>query len=379
MGTMSEGHWLRRHWKLVLNVVTVLALVILVFAIRHELADTFRRLGQVHAAALLLIIPVEALNYHAQVRLYQRLFAIVGNKLEYGYLYRTSLELNFVNHVFPTGGVTGLSYFTLRVRRGKALTGAKATLVHIMKVSLYILSFELVLIFGVLALAIMGRVNNLVMLVAGSLSTLMLIGTAGFFYILGSKQRINSFFTAVTMGLNRLIHLVRRSHPETINIDQSRQVCDDFHDNYFEIKHSLPRLKAPFLYALLADITEVAAVYVVYVAFGQFVNVGAVILAYAIANFAGLISVLPGGVGIYEALMTAVLASTGVPPAVSLPVTVTYNGLSTAPSAAGSYTVVENVNNAEYAGTAATTLVILPSCGLIVDTPTTVLAKWNSA
>jgi uncharacterized membrane protein YbhN (UPF0104 family) len=47
-------------------------------------------------------------------------------------------------------------------------------------------------------------------------------------------------------------------------------------------------------------------------------------LAYGIANVAGLVSVLPGGIGIYEALMTAVLVSTGVPAAVSLPVTVMY-------------------------------------------------------
>jgi len=321
---MSETSWLRRRWKLVVNLVTVGALVILVFAIRHELADTFRRLGHVHAWMLLLIIPIELLNYHAQARLYQRLFAIVGNRLSYWYLFKTSLELNFVNHVFPTGGVTGLSYFTLRVRRGKELSGAKVTLVHVMKVTLYILSFELVLIFGVLALAVMGHAGSLVMLVAGSLSTLMLIGTAGFFYILGSKERINNFFTALTKGLNRVIHVVRSGHPETINIEQAREVFDDFHNNYMEIKQSLPRLRAPFLYALLADCTEVAAVYIVYVAFGDLVNIGAVILAYAIANFAGLISVLPGGVGIYEALMTAVLASTGVPPGVSLPVTVTY-------------------------------------------------------
>ncbi len=321
---MSEKAWLRQRWKLVLNLATLGALIILVYAIRHELADTFKRLGQVHGWTLLLIIPVELLNYHAQARLYQRLFAIVGNRLSYKFLFRTSLELNFVNHVFPTGGVTGLSYFTLRVRQGKELTGAKATLVHVMKVGLYILSFELVLIFGVFALAVMGRVNNLVMLVAGSLSTLMLIGTLGFFYILGSKQRINSFFTALTKALNRVIHIVRPKYPETINIGQAHRVFDDFHNNYLEIQQSLPQLKAPFWYALLADITEVAAIYVVYIAFGQFVNVGAVILAYAIANFAGLVSVLPGGVGVYEALMTAVLASTGIPPSISLPVTVTY-------------------------------------------------------
>jgi uncharacterized protein (TIRG00374 family) len=68
---------------------------------------------------------------------------------------------------------------------------------------------------------------------------------------------------------------------------------------------------------------------VVFLAFGQAVNVGAVILAYAIANFAGLVSVLPGGVGIYEALMTTVLATTGIPAGVSLPVIIMYRLLNT--------------------------------------------------
>jgi uncharacterized membrane protein YbhN (UPF0104 family) len=54
------------------------------------------------------------------------------------------------------------------------------------------------------------------------------------------------------------------------------------------------------------------------------VNVGAVILAYAVANFAGLISVLPAGIGIYEGLMTAVLVVTGIPVELSIPVTLMY-------------------------------------------------------
>jgi uncharacterized membrane protein YbhN (UPF0104 family) len=52
-------------------------------------------------------------------------------------------------------------------------------------------------------------------------------------------------------------------------------------------------------------------------------------LAYAVANFAGLVSVLPGGVGIYEGLMTLVLTATGVPSRLSLPVTVMYRVLNT--------------------------------------------------
>ncbi len=38
---------------------------------------------------------------------------------------------------------------------------------------------------------------------------------------------------------------------------------------------------------------------------------------------------MPGGVGIYEALMTGVLVAAGIPAAVSLPVTVMYRVLST--------------------------------------------------
>ncbi|PIZ61636.1 hypothetical protein COY17_03920 [Candidatus Saccharibacteria bacterium CG_4_10_14_0_2_um_filter_52_9] len=326
---MSKDGWLKRRWKLILNLVTLAALVVLVFAIRHQLADTFGNLFRVHAWALLLIIPVEALNYHAQARLYQQLFGIVGNKLEYKYLYKASLELNFVNHVFPSGGVTGLSYFSLRLRDGERLTGSKATLVHFMKLALTFLSFELLIVFGLLALAVMGRVNNLVILVAGSLSTLLLVGTIGFFYVVESKSRINNFFTNSAKALNRVIQLVRPKHPETFNIGRAHQIIDDFHENYIEIKKSYRQLGKPFLYALLANVTEVMAIYVVFLAFGHLVNIGSVILAYAIANFAGLISVLPGGIGIYEALMTAVLASTGVPARISLPVIVMYRIVNT--------------------------------------------------
>jgi hypothetical protein len=326
---MSETHFIRRRWKLILNIVTLLALVLLIIATRKQLVDTLAQLRHANAWALLLMVPIQLLNYHAQTKLYQGLFTVVGNKLPYWYLYKASLELNFVNHVFPSGGVTGISYFSLRMRRGHELSGSKATLIHVMKLGLVFLSFEVVLVFGLLALAVMGRVNNLTILVAGVLSTLMLVGTAGFVYIVGSQRRINSFFTAVTKGLNRVIHVIRPKHPETINIMSARKVFDDFHANYSTIMNSRQQLHKPFWYALLANVTEVLSIYVVFLAFGHVVNIGAVILAYAVANFAGLISVLPGGVGIYEALMTAILATTGVPASVSLPVIVTYRVLNT--------------------------------------------------
>jgi uncharacterized protein (TIRG00374 family) len=320
----------RRHWKLILNIATVAALVGLIFLIRHQLVETLHNLKHVNLWILFLIIPVEFLNYHAQTRLYQRLFAIVGNKLSYKFLFRASLELNFINHVFPSGGVSGISYFGLRLKNGSELSASKATLVHVMKLMLMFITFEVVLVFGLFALAVAGKASNLTMLFTGSLATLLIIGTLVFAYIVGSKQRINNFMTAATKLLNRLIHVFRRAHPETISIERAHGVFDEIHENYRMFRDHLPELRWPAFWALMTSVTEIAAIYVVYVAFGEWVNIGAVILAYAVANFAGLVSVLPGGVGIYEALMTAVLAAGGVPPNISLPVTVMYRVVNTA-------------------------------------------------
>lgn len=327
---MSETHWFRSHWKLILNLVTIAALIIMIFALREQLGETFRNLARVHAWALLLMIPIEIINYHSQARLYQRLFGIVGNKLSYKHLYRVSLELNFVNSVFPSGGVTGISYFSLRLRDGKDLSGSKATLVHFVKLGLTFLSFELMIIIGLISLSVMGRVNNLTVMFAAILSTLLVVGTIGFIYIVGSQHRINVFFTAVTKVLNRIIHVVRPKHPETINISRARETFNDVHHNYQAIQGKYEELRAPFWYAFIANVTEILAIYVVYIAFGEFVNIGAVIMAYAVANFAGLISILPGGIGVYEALMAAVMATAGVPASVSLPVIIMYRVVNTA-------------------------------------------------
>jgi putative heme transporter len=318
----------RRNWKVLVNVITLVALVVLVYLIRHQIIDTFNNLAKVNVWILVLMIPIQAINYHAQTKLYQGLFGLVGNKLTYKFMFQAALELNFVNHVFPSGGVSGISYFGVRMRGGE-ITGGKATLVQMMKLILLFTSFEVLLMSGLLIMAIGGRANDVVLLVGGMLSTLLVVGTFAFAYIIGNERRIHATFSSLTKITNRLIHVFRPNSPETIGAARAERVVQEFHNNYKLIEARYRELKAPFVWALIANLTEVLSIYVVYVAFGEWVNLGSIILAYAIANFAGLVSVLPGGVGIYEALMTGTLAAAGIPAALSLPVTVMYRVLNT--------------------------------------------------
>ncbi len=326
METHVEGTRIKRSkWRMALTAVTFIALVVLIYGVRKDIGGVLDNLGKVNAVALLLLIPIEAINYDAYTRLYISLFKILGNKVEYKDMYKLNLELNFVNHILPSGGVSGISYFTVRMR-AFGVSGPKATLGQLMKLLLLFISFQPLLITGVFLLAIRGHVSNLIMVVASSIVTLLVVGTFAFVYMIESRSRINTFLTTLTKLLNKLLSVVKRK-PETINIALAQDAFNELHDNYKLFKENWRELKMPLVYMLLANITEVAAIYVVYIAFGRLVNVGAVILAYAVANFAGLISVLPAGIGVYEGLMTGVLAATGIAAGLSIPVTIMYRVL----------------------------------------------------
>lgn len=319
----------KARWKVILNVLTFVAFLVLIFALHKQIIDSIQTIGHIRWWWLLFIPVLQLLNYDAYARQNKDLFAILGSKISYKYLFKVNLELNFVNHVFPSGGVSGFSYFSLRLRK-KGVSGAQASLVQLMRFVLVYVAFLVLLMMALILLTFSGNVNRFVVLAGGSISTLIVVGTIAMAFVIGSEQRIHAFFGFITRAINKLIHLVRPKHPETINMARAQEIFEDLHQNYAVIKNDYSTLRWPLVWSLVANATEILTVYVVYLAFGHVVNPGAIILAYAIANLAGFLSVLPSGVGVYEALMTAVLALGGISPAISIPVTVMYRVLSMA-------------------------------------------------
>lgn len=319
----------RRRARMFFTWFTILAMVGLAYILREQIAETIQNLARVNAWVLLLLIPLHVASYYSQGKLYQGIFRALGERFRTKSMYRLTLELNFINNVFPSGGVSGFSYLPIRLKN-EGITTGQATLVQLMRFMTIFSGFQVLLFVGVFMLSLHGDVNNLTILAASSLTTLLLVGTGLLAYIIGHRGRITAFFTFVTKAVNLLIHIVRPKHPETINISKAQNAFMELHDNYMKIRRNLHQLKRPFLFGLCFSLAELASIYVVYIAFGELVNPGAIILAYAIANFAGIISVLPGGIGIYEALMTGVLIAAGVPASVSLPVTIMYRVLNMA-------------------------------------------------
>src|SRR4051812_20457256 len=162
----------RSRFRLYLTAATFIALGILIYGVRKDIGGVIENLGKVNTVALLAIIPIEALNYDVYARFYVRLFKVLGKNVRYKDMYKLNLELNFVNHVLPSGGISGISYFTVRMR-AYGVSGPKATLSQVIKLLILFASFQPLLIIGVFLLALRGHASNLVILVASSLITLL--------------------------------------------------------------------------------------------------------------------------------------------------------------------------------------------------------------
>lgn len=324
----TDKSFTARHWRLLLNIFVVLAFIGLAVGIRNQLADNFSSLDDANVWFLLLLIPLQFLNYDEQSRLYSALYKVFDEKLSYWNSFKLSLEMTFINTVFPSGGISGMTYMGARMR-GSGRSGSRAVLMQLMKLMMTFLAFELVLAIGLLILAGMGHINSFTVLTAGVLTTAIVIATVIFIFIITSARRVMVF---ADLSVKFLQTLARWSHVNFLqNVDLSamRKFMDEMHSNYKYMEKNYKQLQPAFWHAFLMDMWEVLSVFVVFVAFGHVINIGVIILAYAVANLSGIISVLPGGAGLFEISMTGVLVVGGVSAGLALTVIVVYRVIDT--------------------------------------------------
>lgn len=309
--------------KLIINIVTIIALAVLLYVSWPQIVNGLKEIGGAKWGVIFMMIPMQLLNYFAVAKLYQSYFKANGQHLSTKLMYKVALELNFVNHVFPSGGVAGFSYLGLRLRK-HGIAVSRTTLAQVMRFVLTFISFLLILFYGMFLLSFgSGSSGGGIALFIGlSIAFLTLFFTIIAIFIVSSEKRIKTFTVFLPKILNSVVKTFTKK--ETINIDKVEKLFGEFHKDYVFISKDWRQLKMPFVWAFVINLTEITTVYLAYIALGQLVNPGAVILAYAVASFAGLISVLPGGIGVYEALMTAVLATAGVPKALALSATLVY-------------------------------------------------------
>ena len=301
-----------RTW---LSIITLTLLAVVVIAAWGDIREAFGYLAKVNLWIIALMIPAQFMSYFATGEMIFSYLRAKGNIRDLNVLKvtRMSLELNFVNHVFPSGGAAGVAYFSWLLSRHGVSSG-RATMAQIIRFTLTFVSFVLLLLVALAVLIIDHSVDRTIILLSLLLVVLAVGGTLGGIFLLSSKQRLDKFSSWLARTVNRFVGWITRGKKRTVA--SAATITDffgDIHEDYLAIRREKKILIKPFLWSLLANVMDVVLIYIAFWSFGVQVNPAIIFIAFGLSSIASAIAVTPGGAGVYEAVMVAFLGSAGVP------------------------------------------------------------------
>lgn len=301
-----------RTW---LSLITIALLALVVVFAWGDVKEAFGYLGKVNLWIIALMIPAQFVSYLATGEMIFSYLRAKGNirDLSVMKVTRMSLELNFVNHVFPSGGAAGIAYFSWLLSRYGVSSG-RATMAQIIRFTLTFISFILLLLVALIILIVDHSVDRLIILLSLLLMVLAVGGTLGGIFVLSSRTRLASFSAWLTRTVNKCGKwLTRGKKPALLDHAVIATFFDDIHEDYVAIRRDKKILLKPFLWSLLANTMDVVLIYVAFLSFGVHVNPAIIFIAYGLSSIASAFAVTPGGAGVYEAIMIAFLGSAGIP------------------------------------------------------------------
>ncbi|MEX0934601.1 MAG: lysylphosphatidylglycerol synthase transmembrane domain-containing protein [Candidatus Saccharimonadales bacterium] len=309
----------------VFTLVGVVGIGLFVYAFWADLAESVRIIRGVQWQYLLLAIPILFLVYLIYAAFYKAILKTLNTpQVSLWRLYGLTLASAFVNTILPSGGASGVSFLATVLRRD-GINGGQTSFMQIARYMAVYTSYTLLLVVAIISLY-MGDIGRLATIIAIAIAVNIIIVTVLGIYILYNKRAFNWFF----MQLRRLVDFIARRFrrgEDLIGVKRMAKILGNFHSSAARAVQQRTYLKQPLWYGLAVNVLEVWLLYIVFVALGNPVSIGIVIIAFAVANGAGIVTVIPGDVGVYEIAMVAALSIVGVPLAVGISATLVYRVL----------------------------------------------------
>jgi len=299
-----------RAW---ISIVSFILIAGVLFFSRQEVAHAWQLMGQVNLWILALIVPLTALSYLAEGEM---VFSYLRSKkfihgIKPWTLMRVSLEMNFVNHLLPSGGVSGISYGTWRMGRFGVSSG-RATMAQMVR---YVAGFGatiVLLVASVIMVTVDNGVNRWMILMSSALVSGMIIVTLLAMYVFKSPSRIVAVAAYLARHLNRIVRAVTFGRVKTLLKKATIEAFFmEMHDDYRTLVKDKRLLIGPFLWGIVFMAIAIGQFWVTFLSLGEPVNPASILIGYSLASVAGFAVATPGGVGAYEFVMVLVLGASG--------------------------------------------------------------------
>lgn len=277
-------------------------------------------MGQVDLWILVLLIPVQFLSYYATGGIIFSYLRSKGNLQEMSHwsTTRLALELNFVNHILPSGGAAGFSYLAWVLKKHQ-VSAARSTMAQLIRFVLTFVSFVVLLLLSMLVLLFQHTLESSTVWIGMALTVAAIAGTWVVVWIVKDLQRLRRFSGWLTRSINRFVcKITRGRRRKVIKPEVVLEFFEGLHDDYLAVRRERKILIKPFIWASFANCLDVMLIWIAFWALGFPLDAALLFIAFGIASIVAAFSVTPGGAGVYEAIMVAFLAASGVTPGVAI-------------------------------------------------------------
>lgn len=301
-----------RFWT---TVITLFLLGMVIYFGWPEIVQAVGLFGRVNLWILALLIPVQLLSYYANGGM---IFSYLRSKKNlqtttHWQMARMALELNFVNHILPSGGAAGFSYLGWVLGR-HGVSAGRATMAQIVRFVLTFVSFIFILVFAIATLAFDHKINRTVIILCAVMIVGVILATVFIIRMVNNHQRLIKFSGWLTRTVNKIVSKFRRGKKtEVLKLQKVETFFTEIHQDYLEILAEKKILIKPLIWAIMENVLDVALIAIAFLALGYSVSPATLFVAFGISSVTGAISSIPGGAGVYETVMIAFLSSSGVP------------------------------------------------------------------
>ena len=310
----EAAHHKKRGTRFYISIVTFILIAIVIWNTRSEMTQAFQLMTKANILVLLLIIPVQFFSYLASAEIFLTYLRGRGQLKDVSTVGSTSmaLEFNFVNHVFPTAGVSGASYMIWRLGKLGVPAGQAMMSQIINWISLGSTFIIMMIISLIIATAENKAANWLIMATTIAAVALVLVLIFGSFLI-GSRERLMSFGKWLARHINNFSHKVLKRKKPPMRMQAVEDFVNDFFDDFQAIKQDKALLKGPIVWGFISNLLDVMLIAIAFWSLGYPIDLALLLIGFGAASVGAFAMATPGGVGAYEAVMIGVLVAGGAP------------------------------------------------------------------
>ena len=322
-------------FKKILSAVTLILVVVIGYSTFSEVVtidgremtmfqatvDAFRELN---IWVLLLLIPEQFMMYFAAGQMYfsflkQRRKMKVSNLK----LTRISLEINFVNHTMPSGGMSGLAYLIWRLRELEVSAG-QVSFIHGLRYAICAVGNAVQTMIAIIVVLIAGCVrpgNGWYLWLAGGIAAGIQLLIVVAVLVLRKQKNVDFLKNKLAnfadkwqrrKNQNRANNPEKPAKKRNFTRENVERFFTDMRSDYLALMRDKNILKKPIIWGFVFSFLELATYWVVGCALGHPEILPQIMIAEGVASVVGTVMVTPGGLGGYEGAFVAVLVATGV-------------------------------------------------------------------